>query len=92
MIFAVGAAAELTNPSFNTEGELYRHLARAALGLKCIFDHTSLSAIQTICLMGCYDVITARNGNFEEVWRMYLVYKLSLSVSMIFCDMETEDH
>ncbi|KLO09687.1 hypothetical protein SCHPADRAFT_555303 [Schizopora paradoxa] len=83
MVFALGISVDPSNPASTAEGERYRHLARASLGLKCIFENTSLAAIQTICLMSCYNVIASNAGNNEEAWRMmYLAFNLGLSVGL----------
>ncbi|KLO09688.1 hypothetical protein SCHPADRAFT_833692 [Schizopora paradoxa] len=81
MVFAAGAAADLTLPPYNVEAERYRHLARAALGLKSVFDGGSMSAVQTICLMGTYDVASGRKHSMESAWKMMcLAFSLSASV------------
>ncbi len=84
MVFATGAAADLTLPPLNEEAEKYRHLARAALGLKSIFDGGSMSAVQAICLLGAYDVASGRKHSMESAWKMMcLAFSLSASVSNI---------
>lgn len=82
MIFAAGAAADLTLPPYNAEAERYRHLARAALGVKSVFDSGSLSVVQAIFLMGTYDVVSGRMHSMESAWKMFcLASSLSASVS-----------
>ncbi len=70
MVFAVGAAADLTLTPFNQEGECYRHLARAALSVKSIFDAITLSAIQAVALMGSYEVVSGRRNGPDYGWKM----------------------
>ncbi|KLO09671.1 hypothetical protein SCHPADRAFT_907557 [Schizopora paradoxa] len=83
MVFAVGAAADLTLPPYNAEAERYRHLARAALGVKSVFDGGSLSVVQAIFLMGSYDVISGRMQSLESVWKMFcLASSLGASIGL----------
>ncbi|KLO09678.1 hypothetical protein SCHPADRAFT_833710 [Schizopora paradoxa] len=81
MVFACGAAGDLTLPPFNREAETYRQLARATLGLKNIFDGASLSAVQAVCFLGMFDVISGRKNTLETSWKMLcLGFSLSASV------------
>lgn len=81
MVFACGAAGDLTLPPYNSEAETYRQLARATLGLKNIFDGASLSAVQAVCMLGMFDVISGRKNTLETSWKMLcLGFSLSASV------------
>ena len=84
MVFACGAAGDLTLPPFNREAETYRQLARATLGLKNIFDGASLSAVQAVCFLGMFDVISGWKNTLETSWKMLcLGFSLSASVSYV---------
>lgn len=85
MVFAAGAAADLTLPPYNAEAERYRHLARAALSIKSVFDGGSLSVVQAIFLMGTYDVVSGRINSMESAWKMFcLASSLGASVSNVY--------
>ncbi len=81
MVFACGAAGDLTLSPYNSEAETYRQLARATLGLKNIFDGASLSAVQAVCMLGMFDIISGRKNTLETSWKMLcLGFSLSASV------------
>lgn len=83
MVFAVGAVGDLTLPPDNDEGELYHQLARAALGLKTVFDSPSLATVQALSLMGVFYVFSGRNRTLETAWlTMNFALNLALSVSV----------
>lgn len=82
MVFASGAAADLTLPPYNPEAERYRQLSRAALGLKSVFEEASLSAVQCICLLASYDIVAVRKNSMESAWKtLSLALSLGSSVS-----------
>lgn len=70
IVFACGAAGDLTQPPDNQEGLEYFHLARAALGLRSVFASASLVTVQTMILMGLYDFFSFRRSNMEEAWKL----------------------
>lgn len=83
-VFAVGAVFDLTLPPLNPEAERYRHLARAALGLKSVFDSTSFTAVQAVILLANYDLISGRKDSLETAWKiMGLGLTLGMSVSIV---------
>ena len=91
MVFAMGAAADLTLTPSNQEGERYLHLGRAALTLRSVFEEHSLSAVQAIVLLSCYEVVSGRNNCLGKSntpdygWKMMsLAIRLSSSVSRRF--------
>lgn len=50
-ILAWGAAADLSLPPLNDEGQLYFHCSRAALGLQDIFADTTIVTVQAISII-----------------------------------------
>ncbi len=81
VVFACGAAGDLTLTPYNSEAETYRQLARATLGLKNIFDGASLSAVQAVCMLGMFDIVSGRHNTLETAWKMLcLGFSLSASV------------
>lgn len=85
MVFACGAAGDLTLPPYNDEAELYMQLARTALGLQPVFEGASMSTIQTICMIGAYDVFSGRNNNLEACWKILTMgFSMSTSVSLVY--------
>ncbi|KLO09670.1 hypothetical protein SCHPADRAFT_1000098 [Schizopora paradoxa] len=72
MVLAMGAAADLTLTPSNQEGERYRHLGRAALSIKPVFEEHSLSAVQAIVLISCYEIVSGlgRNNGPDYGWKV----------------------
>ena len=82
MVFASGAAGDLTQEQYNEEAETYQYMARAALGLKSIFDGATLITVQATSLLGAYHVFSARRANLESAWLFFNIsYVLAASVS-----------
>lgn len=87
MVFAAGAAGDLTQNQYNEEAETYHHMARAALGLKSIFDGATLATVQATSLLGAYTVFSARRQNLETAWLLFNISFIlagSVSVSSFF--------
>ncbi|KAI5118223.1 hypothetical protein M0805_000719 [Coniferiporia weirii] len=76
-VFACGAVADLTLSPQNTEATRYQQLARAALGLKNVFDGGSLAACQAIFILGSFETYSCRRPSQEVTWKM-----MSLGVSI----------
>lgn len=51
---SLGAVGDLSLPPLNDEGQLYFHCSRAALGLKCVFEESTLATIQAVSTMAAY--------------------------------------
>ncbi|KAH8111232.1 hypothetical protein DFH11DRAFT_1616261 [Phellopilus nigrolimitatus] len=88
VVFACGAAADLTQPPCNSEAKRYSQLARAALSLHGLF-HTggSLVGTQAIILLGSYEVFAAPGEDIgkaqEAAWKIVsLGLTLASSVSV----------
>ncbi|KAI5115972.1 hypothetical protein M0805_001503 [Coniferiporia weirii] len=81
MIFSAGAIADLTLPPCNDEAELYYHLSRAALGLKSVFERTTLVTVQAVVLVGTYDLFSCRKSSLEGTYKL-LGFGLSLASSL----------
>lgn len=82
MVFACGAAGDLTLPPYNDEAETYHQLARTALSLKSVFDGASLSAVQAICMLGAYEIFSGRRNSLETAWKLLtLGFSMATSVS-----------
>ena len=64
MVFAMGSTGSLTTSPLG-EGELYLHLARAALCLQPVLEFPSVAAVQAICLMASFDMIPRRAKSLE---------------------------
>lgn len=85
IVFACGAAADLTQKPNNAEGERYFQLARAALSLQPVLARASLASVQTIALMGAFGLFSYRQSNLEEAWKTISVaLSISGSVRVVF--------
>ncbi|KAL5527775.1 hypothetical protein ACEPAG_6576 [Sanghuangporus baumii] len=80
-IFACGAVADLTLPLWNEEADLYYHLASTAIGLRSVFDGTSLHTIQALAVLGSYDIFSCRKGSLEGTWKL-ISFCISLASSI----------
>ena len=69
-IFAVGAAADMTLPPWNEESDLYYHLSWTAIGLESLFNGTNLHTIQTLAVIGVYDIFSCRKRSLESSWKI----------------------
>ncbi|OCB85402.1 hypothetical protein A7U60_g7410 [Sanghuangporus baumii] len=69
-IFACGAVADLTLPPWNEEADLYYHLASTAIGLRSVFDGTSLHTVQALAVLGSYDIFSCRKNSLEGTWKL----------------------
>lgn len=84
-VFACGATADLTLPVWNSEAETFQQLARAALGLRSVFDASSITAAQAICMLGSFDIISGRKNSLESAWKTTsFSFMLALSVRSPF--------
>lgn len=89
MVFACGAAGDLTLTACNEEGELYQQLARAALGLQPVLEEASLATVQAIGLLAVYSMLTGHGNTLETMWRtmglgMVIANCVSSSIYSIF--------
>lgn len=71
IVFALGAAGDLTQPPNNSEGELYKQLAKVALGLEDVFNFVSLTTVQAVALLANVDLASSRLHNMEEAWTVF---------------------
>lgn len=69
-LFSLGALIDLTLTMDNAESARYYMLARAALGLRNIFDHTTVSTCQAVYLLSTYSLHAAHGLKQESSWRM----------------------
>jgi hypothetical protein len=76
-VFAIGASADLTQPSNNVEADMYFYLVRAGLGIKDIYGGESgtfnsgsvtLEMVQTISLLGLYCKFAERSDKSTAYW------------------------
>ncbi|KAH8113174.1 hypothetical protein DFH11DRAFT_1511062 [Phellopilus nigrolimitatus] len=81
MVFAIGAVGDFTLSPNNEEAELYYHLSRSALCLNPVFDGASLASVQTIALMGAYDMFSFRKKSLESTWKV-LNFGMTLATSV----------
>lgn len=82
-VFACGAAGDLTMESCNEEGEMYKHLARSALGMHSVFEGTSLATVQALALVGAYDLYSASTETIESAFKLLgLAHCLGITVSL----------
>lgn len=84
-VFACGAVADLTRSPWNEEAELYHNLAWTAVSLRPVFDGANLHTVQTLSLLGTYDVFSCRKTSLDGTWKligfcMSLASSVSLSV------------
>lgn len=75
-IFAAGSAGDMTMEPYSAEGELYRQLGRAALGLHSIFEGTSLVTVQALSMIAVYDFFSCNTQTLDTAWKL---------VSMALC-------
>lgn len=64
-ILSLGKPSELSDQ--------YRCLARAALGARGLFEHGSLSAVQTLVLLSTFEVYSWRPNAQETAWKLKAV-------------------
>ncbi|KAL5507234.1 hypothetical protein ACEPAH_6690 [Sanghuangporus vaninii] len=69
-LFACGAAGDLTQNPLNDEAVQYHTLAKAAMGVKSIMHGASLTGVQTLYLLGAYDIYTGQKKSQEDSWKM----------------------
>ncbi|KAL5485157.1 hypothetical protein ACEPAI_7799 [Sanghuangporus weigelae] len=69
-LFACGAAGDLTQSPSNDEAVQYHTLAKAAMGVKSIMHGASLTGVQTLYLLGAYDIYTGQKKSQEDAWKM----------------------
>ncbi|KAL5523829.1 hypothetical protein ACEPAG_8002 [Sanghuangporus baumii] len=69
-LFACGAAGDLTQSPLNDEAMQYHTLAKAAIGVKSIMHGASLSGVQTLYLLGAYDIYSGQKKSQEDAWKM----------------------
>lgn len=93
IVFAVGAVADMTLPPDNDEANLYYHLCRATMSLQSILDDTKLTTVQTIALMGAYDLFSCREATLEGAWKLLTIAMcLASSVSnfLLYCSARSQ--
>ncbi|KAL5523828.1 hypothetical protein ACEPAG_8001 [Sanghuangporus baumii] len=69
-LFACGAVGDLTQSPLNDEAVQYHTLAKATIGVKSIMHGASLSGVQTLYLLGAYDLYTGQKKSQEDAWKM----------------------
>lgn len=80
-VFAIGAFADMTQPPWNEEAELYYHLSRTAISLKPVFEGASLAAVQALATLVMFDVVACRKNSLEDTWKLTSLC-LSLAASV----------
>ncbi|KAL5507235.1 hypothetical protein ACEPAH_6691 [Sanghuangporus vaninii] len=70
VLFACGAVGDLTQNPLNDEAVQYHTLAKAAMGVKSIMHGASLTGVQTLYLLGAYDIYTGQKKSQEDSWKM----------------------
>lgn len=82
-VLALGATADLSQSPYNVEAESLLQLARMALGLKDVFEDTSVSTVQAVALLSAYDLHSWRTTNADSAWKVNsLALVLALSVCL----------
>ena len=87
-IFAVGAQVDLNQAPYNSEGDQYCQLARAALCLRSVLEKPSLVTIQALHLASIYNAMggneeTGGETSMETTWGLIaLAAQLSQSVRL----------
>ncbi len=84
VVFALGAAGDLTQPPNNNECELFKQLAKVALGLQNVFSFVSLSTVQAVALLANVDLASSRKYTLEEAWKVFS-FALILAKSVRKC-------
>ncbi|KAL5528380.1 hypothetical protein ACEPAF_7516 [Sanghuangporus sanghuang] len=69
-LFACGAAGDLTQSPSNDEAVQFHTLAKAGMGVKSIMHGASLTGVQTLYLLGAYDIYTGQKKSQEDAWKM----------------------
>lgn len=69
-VFALGGFVDLTVSSSNEEKDRYHHCARAALGLRSIFDSPMIETVQALLLMTSYSGISTDQYSRDSVWML----------------------
>ncbi|KAL5485158.1 hypothetical protein ACEPAI_7800 [Sanghuangporus weigelae] len=70
VVFACGAVGDLTQSPSNDEALRFHTLAKAAMGVKSIMHGASLTGVQTLYLLGAYDIYTGEKKSQEDAWKM----------------------
>ncbi len=95
LIFAVGALVDLKQEAYNSEGEHYHQIARAALVLQPVLEKPSLVTIQALHLLSIYNGMAGNESHggetsLETTWSLVaFAAQLSHSVSRVafsICD------
>ncbi len=90
VVFALGAAVDLTQPPNNNECQLYKQLAKVALGLQSVFNFVSLSTVQAVALLANVDLASSRKYTLEEAWKVFsFAMLLAKSVREVKCTLFT---
>ena len=101
IIFAIGSLVDLTQPAYNSSGEHYFHLCRAAMSLRSVFESPEICTselfslvytinqyflVQAVALIGNYYLLGGRHYNLDAAWRLVsLAAKLGQSVRQRYC-------
>lgn len=83
IVLACGSVGDLTQSPINDEAEKYHTLTEVALTVRNIMHGASLSGVQTVYLLGSYDVYSGRKSSQEDAWKLIaLGNSLAASVSI----------
>lgn len=86
IVLACGSVGDLTQSPINDEAEKYHTLTKVALTMRNIMHGASLSGVQTVYLLGSYDVYSGRKSSQEDSWKLIaLGNSLAASVSISLC-------
>ncbi|KIJ63650.1 hypothetical protein HYDPIDRAFT_113150 [Hydnomerulius pinastri MD-312] len=70
VILAIGALLDPSLPAYNTEGQHYHRLARAALCLQSVFVKRSVVTIKVLHLMSIFNGMCGIEGNLENSYSL----------------------
>lgn len=69
-------------PTDSKDAEKYRHLSRACLSLRSVFDSPELATVQTIILMASYHGTAGKRYTMDSaVSEIYLSYQSSIDIA-----------
>ncbi|KAF8842829.1 hypothetical protein BDN67DRAFT_925562 [Paxillus ammoniavirescens] len=70
IVLAIGALVDPSLPAYNSEGQHYHRLARAALCLQPVFVSRSLATVKTLHLMSIYNGMCGIESNMENSYSL----------------------
>ena len=80
---SIGATGNVDEPAPTVESDLFAHLARAALGLRNIFEYGSLPAAQAFLNLGSYSLARGGFGSDLLAWTL-MGFGLMIATSVSF--------